>query len=142
MHVLQRDPSKDDTAWNFIVPPDALRPPKRQSEGTVYGKFIKFTHEEISIGVEKFPSNRILHSDDPTKFILLSFGNLRFKDTPIRATGEYIARLLKDGILLNGIRYRFYHHSNSQLVCCVQRFPALLPLYALIARPKLLPPGG
>jgi regulator of nonsense transcripts 1 len=40
---------------------------------------------------------------------------LRFPDSFLRVTGDYIVRLMKDGLFLNGVQYRFYHHSNSQL---------------------------
>ncbi|EAU82968.2 RNA-directed RNA polymerase [Coprinopsis cinerea okayama7 len=61
-------------------------------------------------------SNRILHSDDPTKFILLALDRtFRFPDHPPRTTTEYLNRMFKAGVFLNGVQYRFYHHSNSQL---------------------------
>src|SRR6266576_3699986 len=66
--------------------------------------------------MEQFSSNRILRSDDPSKFIRVSFGGLRFPDLSIRITSEYISRFMKNGLFLNGKQYRFYHHSNSQLV--------------------------
>lgn len=53
-------------------------------------------------------SNRILRFDDPRQFVRVSFGSLRFPDTSIRVTAE-------KGLFLNGIQYRFYHHSSSQL---------------------------
>lgn len=112
-HILQENPSKDDTAWEYTAPQNLQVP--RRADAPV-GKFIQFTAEKITLGIARFPSNRILHSDDPSKFILLSFGGLRFPDTPLRATSEYISRLMKAGLFLNGIQYRFYHHSNSQLV--------------------------
>ncbi|KAM6492760.1 RNA dependent RNA polymerase domain containing protein [Amanita muscaria] len=57
-------------------------------------------------------SNRILRSNNPRQFVRVSFGSLRFLDTSIRVTGEYISRFFKKGLFLND---RFYHHSNSQL---------------------------
>lgn len=113
-YVLQESPKKDDTTWVFTVPENTLR--SRPS----YGKLITFTAEKLTIQIAKFPENRILRGDDPSKFILLSFGNLRFPDSSIREGGEYIERLCKAGLFLNGVQYRFYHHSNSQLVCLIQ----------------------
>ncbi|TFK70694.1 RNA-directed RNA polymerase [Pluteus cervinus] len=111
--TLRESPGKDDDSWIFTVPPQALTvPPGRKG---IHGKFIKFAANGITFHMEKFPSNRILHADDPTKFILLSFGDLRFPETGLRTVAEYISRLMETGLILNGIQYRFYHHSNSQL---------------------------
>ncbi|KAG6895231.1 hypothetical protein C0992_002473 [Termitomyces sp. T32_za158] len=108
-YVLQESPKKGDTTWVFTVPEHYLR--SRPN----YGKLITFTADKFTLQIAKFPENRILRGDDPSKFILLSFGNLRFPDSSIREGGEYIERLLKAGLFLNGVQYRFYHHSNSQL---------------------------
>ncbi|KAJ7472913.1 RNA-directed RNA polymerase [Mycena galericulata] len=113
--TIRATPSKDDDSWAFSVPQDALRPPRNAKDPNVYGKFIKFTAEKITFEMQRLPSNRILQTDDRSKFILLSFGDLRFPETPIKATGDYISRLLKAGLFLNRVQYRFYHHSNSQL---------------------------
>ncbi|KAF8555926.1 RdRP-domain-containing protein [Imleria badia] len=88
---------------------------QRRNEKNIYGKFIKFTADAITLEIEKFPSNRILRSDDPTKFLLVSFEKLRFPEGGLRVTAEYITRMMKAGVFLNDVQYRFYHHSNSQL---------------------------
>ncbi|KAL0569074.1 hypothetical protein V5O48_012901, partial [Marasmius crinis-equi] len=109
-----------DESWKFEVPPATLRasPPKtnaRTGEITLSGKCIRFTVESLVLQIQQFPYNRILHTDDPSKFILCSFGNLRFPDTPLRTTGEYIKKVMEKGLWINGVQYRFYGHSNSQL---------------------------
>ncbi|KAI0666961.1 RNA dependent RNA polymerase-domain-containing protein [Trametes maxima] len=48
-------------------------------------------------------------------FILTSFESLRFPDKPASTTRDYKIRLFKAGFHLNGVEYRFYGHSNSQL---------------------------
>ncbi|KAJ7598370.1 RNA-directed RNA polymerase [Mycena floridula] len=113
-YVLQQNPSPEDTDWNFTIP-RSLDSPKNPNPAHIYGKMIKFAGKEITIHIDRFPSNRILHSDDASKFILLSFGDLKFPESTLRDTGEYISRLLKKGLILDGHQYRFYHHSNSQL---------------------------
>ena len=113
-YVLQENPTKNDSVWVFTAPENALRTQPN------YGKLITFTSEKITLQMAKFPENRILRGDDPSKFILLSFGNLRFPDSSIREGGEYIRQLLTKGLFLNGVQYRFYHHSNSQLVCLIE----------------------
>ena len=115
--VLLENPPVDQKEWIFNVPPDRLelrRPVK--ASGRIYGKRITFTASAITLEIGELSNNRILQDDDPSKFIALSFGGLRFPDTFLRITGEYIQRLLETGLYLNGFQYRFYHHSNSQLV--------------------------
>ncbi|KAG7440660.1 RNA-directed RNA polymerase [Guyanagaster necrorhizus] len=112
-HILRANSAKEDDSWSFQVPPALLV--SRQRQGRIMGKFVRFNGAEILLETAEFSSNRILQSDDPSKFILVAFGALRLPDTRLRESGEYIARFLKEGLFLNGIQYRFYHHSNSQL---------------------------
>ncbi|KAF7292109.1 hypothetical protein MIND_01237600 [Mycena indigotica] len=113
--ILQHNPTKDDTEWKFTLPATAFSIPPKAKNPELYGKFIKFTATHITFQMQLLPNNRILQSDDKTKFILLSFGDLRFPETTLKATAEYMTRLFKMGLFLNGVQYRFYHHSNSQL---------------------------
>ncbi|KDQ12185.1 hypothetical protein BOTBODRAFT_57023 [Botryobasidium botryosum FD-172 SS1] len=83
--------------------------------GKVLGKILTFKPDELTLGWGEFPENRILNHDDSSKFVLASFGGLRFPDTPLSATLEYAKRFLSAGLTLDGIHYRFYGHSNSQL---------------------------
>ena len=115
--VLLENPPVDQKEWIFVVPPDRLQPRKpAKAQGRIYGKRITFTATAITLEIGELSNNRILQDDDPSKFIAVSFGSLRFPDTFLRVTGEYIQRLMETGLYLNGTQYRFYHHSNSQLV--------------------------
>ncbi|KAG7097929.1 hypothetical protein E1B28_005240 [Marasmius oreades] len=119
-HVLRQQLTREDESWYFNVARDVLQtpPPKtnpRTNEKTLFGKCIRFTVEKMVLQIQAFPYNRILHTDDPSKFIMCSFGDLRFPDTPLRTTAEYIMKVFKQGVWLNGVQYRFYGHSNSQL---------------------------
>ncbi|KAF9261342.1 RNA-directed RNA polymerase [Marasmius fiardii PR-910] len=119
-HILRQPLTLEDNSWSFNVTRDLLQapPPKvnpRTNETTLFGKCVRFTVEKMVLQIQAFPYNRILHTDDPSKFILCSFGDLRFPDTPLRTTGEYIMKMMKEGLWLNGVQYRFYGHSNSQL---------------------------
>ncbi|EGO30084.1 RNA-directed RNA polymerase [Serpula lacrymans var. lacrymans S7.9] len=87
----------------------------RKRRQTTIGKFVQFTSDAITLKWQDFPGNRIVHGDDPSKFILVSFEKLRFPESSLKVTSEYIVRLMKAGLFLNGLQYRFYHHSNSQL---------------------------
>lgn len=115
--VLLENPQPDQKEWKFAVPPDQLQPRRpAKASGKIYGKRITFTAAAIALEIGELSNNRILQDDDPSKFIAVSFGTLRFPDSFLRVTGEYITRLMETGLYLNGIQYRFYHHSNSQLV--------------------------
>ena len=113
-YILQKNPLPDQSSWNYQLPKDAIPVPKH---GKGIGKFVKFTPNSITFHLGPLPNNRILQTDDPSKFILASFSELRFPDVPMRVGSDYINRLMEAGFFLNGVQYRFYHHSNSQLVC-------------------------
>ncbi|KIM35857.1 hypothetical protein M413DRAFT_34384, partial [Hebeloma cylindrosporum] len=111
----------DDETWEFTFPPNsfASHPPR---QGVVQGKAISLrrsiakdaTALEMTLRMEQFPSNRILNSDDTSKFILLSIDrSFRFPEQPMKVGVEYLNRLFKRGVWLNGVQYRFYGHSNS-----------------------------
>ncbi|KAH6906119.1 RNA-directed RNA polymerase [Coprinopsis sp. MPI-PUGE-AT-0042] len=70
----------------------------------------------MALGTAAALSQRVIHADDPAKFILLGLDrSFRFPDHPPRSRVEYLNRMFKAGVFLNGVQYRFYHHSNSQL---------------------------
>ena len=113
--LYSKSPALDDESWQIDVPQDVLSYPTRPNQ--VLGKVISFSIEAIILRMERFSSNRMLNSDHPSKFILMSFNRtFRFPEQPPNVTVEYIIRMMKKGFFLNGIQYRFYHHSNSQSV--------------------------
>lgn len=107
--ILRNNPSTEDESWTFQTP----LPPSRRAD---MGLLISFSPEKITLDRSLFPQNRILQSDDVSKFILASFQKLRFPDTSPRVAEAYMVRFFKAGLFLNGKQYRFYGHSNSQLV--------------------------
>ena len=112
-HNLRAPPTPDDDSWQF----DNIPPFFFAAQGNrPSGKFVKFTPGAITLQFERFSMNRVLHNDDPSQFILVSFAEFRSELFRGRIVGEYIFRFLKAGLFLNGRQYRFYHHSNSQLV--------------------------
>ena len=116
--ILRRPITPEDTTWEFIFPAMALRQSKKP--GVIHGKMLSLQNDGIKLSTVQFPSNRILNADDPTKFILLTIEKrFRFEDQPLRVATDYIIRMLKKGVHLNGVQYRFYGHSNSQLVCLI-----------------------
>ena len=117
MYTLLENPPPDQETWNFTVPPAQLEPRRRrQNDIRIFGKCIRFTAEAITLEINQMPSNRVLLSDDHTKFLLVSFEKLRFPESGLKVIADYISRLMKAGLFINGKQYRFYHHSNSQLV--------------------------
>ena len=115
--VLQENPPADQNEWKFVVPEDRLRPQRPpKAAGKIYGKRVTFTAAAITLEIGELSNNRILQDDDPSKFVAVSFAGLRFPDSFLRVTAEYIVRLMEAGLYINGTQYRFYHHSNSQLV--------------------------
>ena len=108
--ILRQNPSPDDDAWEFtFTVPQGISP--------VMGKHISFSPDNVTLSWVRFPENRILHSDDKTQLVSVSFEKLRFSERPgPAATREYMERLFAKGLVLNGKSYRFYGHSNSQLV--------------------------
>lgn len=123
--VLKSDPTKDDAEWRFTVPARALALPPNAK--VPYIKAIQFTAKAITLQFERMPMNRVLNADDSSLFILASFATLRFPDAHLGDTADYILRLMTKGLFLNDVQYRFYHHSNSQLVS--HFFTALLSPY-------------
>ncbi|OSX61366.1 hypothetical protein POSPLADRAFT_1143970 [Postia placenta MAD-698-R-SB12] len=107
--VLHSNPLPEDATWSFNA---TVPPPRRPG----FGKHVSFSPQAITLDMVSFPSNRILNADDTSKFILASFEALRFPNTPASTSREYMVRLFQAGFFLNGVQYRFYGHSNSQLV--------------------------
>ena len=110
--TLRINPSPEDEEWSFT----AAIPTSRPRPGVIMGKHISFSPDHLKLETIQFPSNRILHSDDASKFVLCSFESLRFPEKPASVAREYMLRFFQSGLFLNGVQYRFYGHSNSQLV--------------------------
>ena len=111
--VLREQPKLDDQQWQFTIPPEYLTFELRKQ------RMLKITLSDqgIVLDTDKISSNRIMHADDPTKFILLGIKRtFRFPDAGPKVTVDYLIRMFQAGIHLNNVQCRFYHHSNSQLV--------------------------
>ena len=109
---------RDDVRWHFTIPPAPRSRPGKGPPRT--GKQVSFTEDgKILFDYVQFPSNRILHNDDPSQFVLASFGAFSFRitypDEPRSSVSAYMKRFFTAGLFLNGVQYRFYGHSNSQL---------------------------
>jgi RNA dependent RNA polymerase len=111
--VLRPNPDPLETEWIFKR--IKLPRPITKQNGDYRGLHITFTPDKITLGLETFPSNRVLQTDDKDLYVLASFSALRFKDVSPSVNIDYIKRFLKAGLNLNGQQYWFYGHSNSQL---------------------------
>ncbi|KAI0063600.1 RdRP-domain-containing protein [Artomyces pyxidatus] len=116
--VLRERPQVDDESWNFSgVPASFLDapPPPPNSNVRPKGKLITFTPEGITLELQPLPSNRITLHEDPPKLIIASFARFRFPDVKPSVSTDYMIRLFKAGLFLNGVQYRYYGHGNSQM---------------------------
>ena len=113
--------------WEYSV---AGLPPAKQTNAAGLVKCLSLVSssikQEIVLRFETAPSNRVTRTQPLDKFLLISVADFRLQwptklpeDVPRLATGrengDYITRLLITGITLNGVRYHFFGHSNSQL---------------------------
>jgi hypothetical protein len=129
-YTLQNSIQLDDRQWCYRVP---NLPAASSANGQGLVKSVAVVSDNatqnIVLRFERASSNRAMSFDPLDRFILISFANFRLRislppdagdgtipklATP-RESADYIVRLLKSGIDLNGIQYNFYGHSNSQL---------------------------
>ncbi|KAI4918204.1 hypothetical protein J4E90_002585 [Alternaria incomplexa] len=124
--VLSRDLDPEITSWNYTV---ANLPQARQTNAAglvkCFSLFSSGTVQEIVLRFESAPSNRVTRKEPLDRLLLLSLADFRLRwpskspdDPPRVATGrengDYVTRLLTTGVVLNGIHYHFFGHSNSQ----------------------------
>jgi len=119
----------DDREWQFGVPslpsPQELESRQLIKEITLSTKGQK---QDMLLKLEPVHPNRAISGEPLCRFVLISFANFRPPGrhadgsqanalqpaTPKECT-DYITRLLRTGVWLNGVNYNFYGHSNSQL---------------------------
>ncbi|KAJ4468847.1 RNA dependent RNA polymerase-domain-containing protein [Lentinula aciculospora] len=117
--ILRATPTPDDTEWKFDhIPPQFLSRPSSAASGrreTRFAKLIIFTPENITLQISPLSSNRIVMREDPSKLIIASFEKFRFPEQRPSVASDYMIRMFKAGLYLNGRQYRFFGHGNSQL---------------------------
>ncbi|KAG8960958.1 hypothetical protein FRC03_005941 [Tulasnella sp. 419] len=105
----------DDVSWSYTYAHGQFKPHKTR-KGTFMGIQLSVSPQSIELKLAPFPSNRILHNDDPSEFVLVTLEKIfRFEGHPGHVGTDYLKRFFASGVTLNGKRYRFYGHSNSQL---------------------------
>ncbi|KAL9615082.1 MAG: hypothetical protein Q9167_000505 [Letrouitia subvulpina] len=89
------------------------------------------SRQSITLRLDRYSPNRAVDSTKLHLFVSLSFEKFRLhypstastsdhptreaQPAPFKESVDYVVRLLRHGIYLNGIQYHFYGHSNSQL---------------------------
>ena len=125
--TLQDEFKAEDTKWAYTI--KNLPTPKTLVASNLL-KSISFVSskakQQAVLRLETPPSNRITRNEPLHRLLLLSFDDFRLRLPPsptdpeiqlatARDSAVYIAKLLKTGIVINGIQYHFFGHSNSQL---------------------------
>lgn len=122
--ILQSEFRQEDSKWSYNV--NNLPDPKT----TNLGRWIKSISlvsspdiQKLELKYIKVEQNRATSSQLPEHLIHFSFPDFhlgqivegQWQKCTNRETADYVAKLLKHGIILNGLLYSFYGHSNSQL---------------------------
>ena len=125
--TLQNNMSMSDKEWHYNIP---KLPSAADTNAAKLIKSISFVssakEQHVKLRFESAPSNRVTWTEPLHCFVLLLVANFRLREpaqpnddkvvlASSRDSGEYITRMLQTGIVLNGVQYRFFGHSNSQL---------------------------
>lgn len=129
--TLQTSVMPDDGQWSYRIP--NLPSAAKLKENSLIKSVVVHSNpskQYINLRFQKHSSNRGVDEAVLDRFMTISFAEFRLqypsKDgivdgqsktqaAPARESAEYVVRLLRSGIVLNGTRYLFYGHSNSQL---------------------------
>lgn len=113
--------SISDREWDIRVPRGAIDMPARPGDQpTIKSLTIKKRNDggfSLELRYQPLPKNRALVVPQRNLYLNLSVEALRFEGPELKPsdTGEYVARIVKAGIRLNGLKYWFFGHSNSNL---------------------------
>ena len=128
--VLQHSFSIEDQVWTYNVP-ELLHPSTVSSQDWMKSIALKSDDEKQEVVLDFLPSsaNRAVSSHPLDRFISISFEHFRLRvpkpnggsenngtqPATARESSDYVVKLLRAGVGLNGVHYNFYGHSNSQL---------------------------
>jgi hypothetical protein len=122
--VLQTEFTLADNQWAFEIPD---LPSDTAANSAQLIKSIELVSNastrRLELGFGRLDPNRATSGDPLDHFLHFSFANFRlgelvdhdWKDLTARESADYLARLLKSGIIINSTLYSFYGHSSSQL---------------------------
>lgn len=118
--VLQDSLRLTDSQWSYTLH-DLLEPAEADRNGLIKSCSLTAnpTERKIVLSFTQIPSNRAIAAKPLSNFVHFTCAEypLHLEDgkATFRESADYIARLLKSGLFLNGCRYSFYGHGNSQL---------------------------
>ena len=131
--ILQSSVDASDQAWSFSVP-SLPKSATLNSSGLVKSVNVisDGSRQQIVLRLIKAPNNRVIKTEPLDKFVSISFADFRLRHptgdpsaksqdqiTSVPATqkesADYAVRLLQAGVIINGVQYNFFGHSNSQL---------------------------
>ncbi|KAL8877087.1 MAG: hypothetical protein Q9198_004832 [Flavoplaca austrocitrina] len=130
--TLQDGFKSEDKIWSYQIPG---LPPDSVTNAQTRIKSVSLVSDQskqiMTLRLEKHLPNRAIDSQSLHKYMSISFEKFRLQYTAeytssegsnnkvrpasARELTDYIERLLRAGIRLNGIGYYWYGHSNSQL---------------------------
>lgn len=134
-HILQENFQRDDQQWSYTVP---HLPKASTTDSRGFIKSINVvsnnSKQHIVLQYTKASTSRAIANDPLSSFVSVSFSDFHLRyaiagkvqdhelgisattlPATARESADYIVRLLRSGIILNGAHYNFYGHSNSQL---------------------------
>ncbi|KAK8017878.1 hypothetical protein PG993_014204 [Apiospora rasikravindrae] len=125
--TLKDQVTLDDCDWDFDVPnfPSSRLLNEKGLVKTIVLE-TKGSEQRMTLKLTGHEENRITKYHPLDKFLLLSMGDFRpppglkpegggTRPSTFREHTDYVVRLLRAGITLQGVSYHFYGHSNSQL---------------------------
>lgn len=111
--------SIDDERWDIQVPNHVFSFFRRSTDKIKGLAITKGNDGSFSVLLKSqpIPKNRALDASRCHLYLNLSVEALRFEgpDRKPSDTGEYLAKIIKKGIRINGSTYWFFGHSNSNL---------------------------
>lgn len=130
LKVLQDSISVFDTEWNYQVP-GLPSPAKLNAERCikVIALETKDGKHRVSLRLQRMNPNRGITAEPLDKFAIVSISSFRSliyrgsggnnatgnQPATARECTDYVVKMLRRGISIQGVHYNFYGHSNSQL---------------------------
>lgn len=125
--TLRSPITTEDSSWTFTAA-GLPNPQNIVSKGFIklISVFSSAAKQKIDLSFTKAPLNRAISDLSLDKFALISFADFRLRtpskngdgtteSTRLQESTHYVVRLLTARHTINGVRYNFYGHSNSQL---------------------------
>ena len=130
--ILQNEFKADDQAWIYRISNLPTASAMNEQARIKSISLISNSKEQsMTLRFEKHSPNRAIKLQSLDQYVSISFDKFRLQyinqaaqssvtsrelqSAPMRESVDYIVRLLRSGIHINGVHYNWYGHSNSQL---------------------------